>query len=191
MSPDAGPLAVLQAWINQHPHYAYTTEADERGPSGGNVTATLHVTYDAATQTETVHVVSGHGAGSDIRWAGGTTVDVRGPGLVHMISARMSVRDGRILSPRGNDVRTAVFSRVVRCFVSGADRVRVVSTSARANVIELVEAAGERCGDEYGPENITADRLTLDASDGHPLMRERLNGSTVLERWTIRDLQSI
>jgi hypothetical protein len=190
MSPDTGPLAVLQAWIDQHPKYAYTTEADERGPSGNNVTAALHVTYDARTKTETVHVVSGHGAGSDIRWTGGTTVDVRGPGLVHIVSARMSVRDSRILSPRGNDIRTAVFSRVVQCFVSAAARVRLVSTSSRANVIMLTDRAGEHCGDEYGSDKITGDRLTLDPVDGHPLMRERLSGTTVLERWTIHDLRT-
>jgi hypothetical protein len=190
MSPDTGPLAVLEAWIVQHPRYAYTTQADERDASGGGATATLRVTYDATSKTETLHVVSGHGAGSDIRWTGGPTVDVRGPGLVHMISARMSVRDARILSPHGNDVRTAVFSRVVGCFVAEADRVRVVSRSVTANVIMLTEAAGEHCGDEYGPAKITADRLTLDPADGHPLMRERLNGTSVVERWTIRDLQT-
>ena len=102
----------------------------------------------------------------------------------------MSVRDSRILSPRGNDIRTAVFSRVVQCFVSAAARVRLVSTSSRANVIMLTDRAGEHCGDEYGSDKITGDRLTLDPVDGHPLMRERLSGTTVLERWTIHDLRT-
>lgn len=190
MSPDTGPLAVLQAWLNLHPRYAYTTQASERGPAGDDVTSTLHVNYDAKAKAETVHVVSGKGAGSDIRWNGGANVDVRGPGLLHLVSARMSVHDARILSPRGNDIRTAVFARVLACFVGGAERVRLVSSTPRENVIELTDNAGEHCGNEYGPDKITADRLTLDASDGHPLMRERLSGTTVLERWKIGDLQT-
>lgn len=190
MSPDSGPLAVLQTWLDQHPRYAYTTEAFERLPSGAGVTATLHVTYDAAMKIETVHVVSGRGAGSDIRWSGGTSVDVRGPGVVHILPVRMAVRDARILSPGGNDIRTAVFSRVVRCFVAAADRVRVASRSPRQDVIALTDSAGVRCGDEYGSGEITTDRLTFDPSDGHPLMRERLSGTTVVARWSIRDLRT-
>ena len=190
MSPQTGPLAVLQAWVDQHARYAYTTEAYERRPAGGDVTATLRVTYDAALKTETVHVVSGHGAGTDIRWSGGTSVDVRGPGIVHLVAMRTSVRDARLLSPRGNDIRTAVFSRVARCFLAAADRVRVAATSPQRDVIALTDAAGVRCGDEYGPSKITTDRLTLDPVDGHPLMRERLSGTRVVERWTVRDLDA-
>jgi len=190
MSPDAGPIAVLQSWLNVHPRYAYTTEASERGPAGDDVTATLNVTYDATTKTETVHIVRGKGAGSDIRWSGGPDVDVRGPGLLHLVTAKLSVRDPRILSPRGNDVRTAVFGGVAECFAAHADHVALVSSSPSQKVIVLTINGGERCGDEYGPDKITADRLTLDATDGHPLMRERLSGTTVVERWKIDDLQT-
>jgi hypothetical protein len=190
MLPDAGPIAVLQSWLNVHPRYAYTTEASERGPAGTDVTATLNVTYDATTKTETVHIARGKGAGSDIRWSGGPDVDVRGPGLLHLVTAKLSVRDPRILSPRGNDVRTAVFAGVAACFAANADHVQLVSSSPSQNVIVLTINGGERCGDEYGPDKITADRLTLDAADGHPLMRERLSGTMVVERWKIDDLQT-
>jgi hypothetical protein len=189
MSPQTGPIAILQAWLDQHPRYAYTTEAYERRPSG-DVTATLRVTYDAAMKAETVHVVSGRGAGTDIQWSGGTSVVVRGPGIGHLVAVRTSVRDARILSPRGNDIRTAVFSRVARCFLVAADRVRVDTTSPLGKVIALTDAAGVHCGDEYGPSKITTDRLTLDPADGHPLMRERLSGTRVVERWTVHDLDA-
>lgn len=183
------PLNVLQAWIDQHPKYAYTTEALERSPAGGDVRVTLRVTFDAGTNTETVHVVRGNGAGSDLRWSGGTGVEVRGPGLVHVLSLRLNVRDPRILSPRGNDIRTAVFSRVVGCFAAHADRVRTLSTSPQGTVIALEDARGIHCGDEYGGQDVTTDRLTL-AGDGRPVLRERLNGTTVVERWSIEDVKS-
>jgi hypothetical protein len=35
---------------------------------------------------------------------------------------------------------------------------------------------------------VTEDRLTFDPVDGRPLMRERLSGGTVVERWTIAGL---
>lgn len=183
------PLSVLQAWLDQHPKYAYTTEALERSPAGQDVRVTLRVTFDAATNTETVHVLRGNGAGSDLRWSGGTGVDVRGPGLVHVLTLHLNVRDPRILSPRGNDIRTAVFSRVVGCFAAHADRVRTLATSAQGTVIALEDPRGIHCGDEYGAQDVTTDRLTL-AADGRPMLRERLSGTTVVERWSIDDLQT-
>lgn len=183
------PLALLQAWIDQHPKYAYTTEALERSPAGQDVTITLRVTVDAATNVETIHVVRGNGAGSDLHWSGGTSVDVRGPGLLHVLTLHVNVRDPRLLSPRGNDIRTAVFSRVAGCFVAHADQVRTLSTSAQGSVIALEDARGIRCGDEYADRDVTSDRLTL-ASDGRPLLRERLSGTTVVERWTIDDVKT-
>jgi hypothetical protein len=189
MAIDTAALTMLQNWLDVHPRYAYTAQASERGPSGSDVVATLRVTYDAASKTETVHVAGGKGAGTDLRWSGGPDVEVRGPGILHVVSARMSIHDARLLSPRGNDIRTAVFSRIVACFNGAGDRVRVESTSPNASVITLTDPAGEQCGDEYGPDKITVDRLTIDPHDGRPLMRERLSGGIVLERWTIEDLR--
>jgi len=190
MLPATAPLTALQAWVNQHPRYGYTTEAFERTPAGDTSIARLRVTFDTASTTETVHVLAGKGAGSDIRWSGGTTVEARAPGFLHMVGMHVAVRDPRILSPRGNDVRSAVFSRVVQCYADGGARVRVQSTSATQTVIVLTDASGVACGDEYGSAKVTADRLTLDATDGHPLMRERLSGTMVVERWRIEDLQT-
>jgi hypothetical protein len=189
MSPDAGPLAPLQSWLDKHPRYAYTTLAEERSPAGNDVTARLHVTFDAATNTETVHVLAGKGQGSDIRWSGGTSVDVRAAGILHVITVRMNVRDSRILSPRGNDIRTAIFARVVGCFAADVDHVQTRSSTPRATVIGLSDSRGVRCGEEYGDDGATEDRLTFDPVDGRPLMRERLSGATVVERWSIDDLR--
>lgn len=190
MSPDAAPLAALQAWVNQHPSYAYTTEAVERTAGGREVPATLHVTFDGVTKTQTVHVVRGNGAGSDIRWSGGTTAVVRAPGVLHLLQMRMNVRDRRILSPRGNDVRTADFARVVKCFAAAAHHVHVESSSPQATVLALVDDRGVRCGAEYGDEGVTEDRITFEPADGRPIMRERLAGGSVVERWRIEDLQT-
>jgi hypothetical protein len=191
MSSDTVALAALQAWLNGHPSYAYTTVAVEHTPAGNDVAATLHVTFDGPTNTETVHVMRGNGAGSDIRWAGGTNVDVRAPGLLHVLKVRMNVRDARVLSPRGNDVRTADFARIVGCFAANAGRVRVSSAAPHAEVIALDDPRGVRCGEEYGDgAAVTEDRLTFDPADGRPLMRERLSGANVVERWTIAGLAS-
>jgi hypothetical protein len=189
MTSDAVALAALQAWLNGHPSYAYTTVAVERAPAGNDVAATLRVTFDGPANLETVHVVRGTGAGSDIRWAGGANVDVRAPGLLHVLKVRMNVRDARVLSPRGNDVRTADFARIVGCFAANAARVRVAASAPHAEVIALDDPRGVRCGEEYGDGTVvTEDRLTFDPADGRPLMRERLSGAGVVERWTIAGL---
>jgi len=182
-------LNALQMWVNQHPRYAYTTEALERSPGGRNETVTLRVTYDAAGNTETVHVLHGNGAGSDLRWAGGDAVEVRGPGVLHVLTLHLKVRDPRVLSPRGNDIRTAVFSRVVACFAAHPDRLRTVPAANGETAIELEDPHGVRCGDEYADTDVTTDRVTL-APDGTPRLRERLSGAAVVERWTIEDLQA-
>jgi hypothetical protein len=189
MVADPTVLAALRAWLKQNPSYAYTAVAVERSPAGSDVAATLRVTVDGPAHTETVHVERGNGAGTDIRWSGGTGVEVRGPGLLHVVNVRMDVRDARILSPRGNDVRTADFARIVGCYAANLPSVRVVSSAPHAEVIALSASAGVRCGDEYGDgDAVSEDRLTFDPADGQPLLRERLSGGTVVERWTISGL---
>ena len=189
MLADAGPVAVLEAWVNGHPRYSYTVEAKERNAAGAEISATLRITVDMAKHTESVHVVKGSGAGSDIVWSGGDTVAVRGPGIAHLITVRMNVRDRRILSPRHNDIRTGVFARVAACFANDAGHVHTVTSATRETVMTLTDARGIACGPEYADGTITVDRITLDAIDGHPVMRERLQGPTVVERWLIRDLR--
>ncbi len=186
MVADTSPAAALQAWVSAHPRYAYIVEASERSDDGAQTPATLRVTVDATKNTEDVHVVRGPGAGSDIHWNGSDTVNVRGPGIAHMLSMRVNVRDARILSPRGNDIRSAIFARVARCYTAASD---VHSALADGQtVLTLNGARAAACGPEYGEAGITSDRVTLDAGDGHPLLRERLAGSTVVERWVIHDL---
>ncbi len=190
MAADLTVLAALQAWLKAHPSYAYTTVAVERSPAGNDVAATLRVSFDGAAHAETVRVERGNGAGTDIRWAGGSSVDVRAPGLLHVLKVRMNVRDARVLSPRGNDVRTADFARIVGCFAANAHSVRVAASAPNTEVIALDDNHGVRCGDEYGDgSSVSEDRLTFDPADGRPLMRERLSGGTVVERWTITGLE--
>jgi hypothetical protein len=189
MAVPAGPAAVLEAWVNQHPIYAYTTRALERTASG-EVSTTLHVSYVASEQLEIVDVVSGSGAGTEMRWSGGDTVAVRPPGLFHIVRLRLGVRDPRVLSPRKNDIRTGVFERVVECYAAQPDRLRVEAVAPHELRITLRDDLGVRCGPEYGDDGVTVDRITIDAEDGHPLERERLAGSTLVEQWSIGDLQA-
>jgi hypothetical protein len=189
MLADAGPVAVLEAWVSAHPRYSYTVEAKERNAAGAEIGATLRITVDMAKHTESVHVVRGSGAGSDIVWSGGDTVAVRGPGIAHLITVHMNVRDRRILSPRHNDIRTGVFARVAACFANDAAHVRTITSAAHEAVMTLTDDRGIACGPEYADGTITVDRITLDATDGHPVLRERLQGRSVVERWVISQLR--
>ena len=180
----AGALAELNAWLAQHPQYAYTADAYEVGADGKSSDATIHVTYDSASNVETVHVVRGPSAGTDVRYAGGTSVSVRGPGFAHVISIRLPLRDPRVLSPNGNDARVAALGPVARCFAADAAHLTISQTG---DTITLTDKRPS-CTDGYGTLPITADQITLATADGHPLLRERLAGPTVMGRWTISDL---
>jgi len=181
----AATTAVLQAWLSDHPRYAYTVDAYELAPDGTEAKGTFRVTYDASNKVETIHVVSGKGAGSDIRWAGGSTVDVRGPGLAHMFTVHMDVRSPQILSLLGNDMRTAELDGVAACFAAD---VAHEQTAGSADALTLTDD-NPQCGPAYGTARpISSDRLTLDLTTNHPIMRERLDGAKVVERWTIHDL---
>jgi hypothetical protein len=185
MVPATDGVAVLLAWLDRHPQYAYTADAYELTPSGTPADVTVRVTYDATTKVETIHVVRGHGAGADLRWTGGDTVDVRGPGLAHFVTVHLPVRSPLLLSPRGNDARTAVFSRTAACYAADASH---VDTTVSGTTLTLTDDH-PTCAGDYGSTAVTTDRLTLEA-DGRPLERERLDGTTVVERWTITDLQA-
>jgi len=186
MIPGADGIAVLQAWLDRHPQYAYTVDAYELAPNGTTQTVTLRITYDAVTKVETVHVLHGRGTGADLRWAGGDTVDVRGPGLAHMVTVHVPVRTSLLLSPRGNDLRTAIFSRAAACYAADASH---VETTMDGTTMTLTDDH-PTCTGEYGSLPVSTDRLTLNAADGRPLERERLDGTTVVEHWTISDLQT-
>jgi hypothetical protein len=186
MIPGAEGIAALQAWLDRHPQYTYTVDAYELAPNGDKQTVTLRITYDAATKVETVHVLSGRGTGADLRWAGGDTVDVRGPGLAHLVTVHVPVRTSLLLSPRGNDLRTAILSRTEACYAADASH---VETTVDGATITLTDDH-PTCTGDYGSSPVATDRLVLDATDGRPIERERLDGTTVVEHWTISDLQT-
>jgi hypothetical protein len=179
----AATTAVLQAWLSDHPRYAYSVDAYERAADGTESKATFRVTYDATSKVETVHVTSGRGAGTDLRWTGGSTVDVRGPGLAHMITLHLDVRAPQILSLLGNDMRTAALASVTDCYAADVAHEQM---GGPADALTLTDN-NPQCGPAYGTTPISMDRLTFDP-DGHPIMRERSDGTNVVERWTIHDL---
>jgi len=179
-----GALALLSAWVERHPRYTYTATCTELRADGTPEVAVIRIAYDAATNVETAHVISGHMAGADVRYAGGTTADVRGPGFAHMISIRLPIRDSQILSPRGNDARVAIFSNVAQCYTSDAAHLHVAE---EGGVVVITDDAPD-CTTGYGSSPVTSDRLVLSA-DGEPLERDRYVGSTIVEKWAISDLQ--
>jgi hypothetical protein len=81
-----------------------------------------------------------------------------------------------------------VFARVAACFANAAAHVRTITSAAHQTIMTLTDARGIACGPEYADGTITVDRITLDATDGHPVKRERLQGLSVVERWLISDL---
>jgi hypothetical protein len=179
-----GALAVLNAWVEKHPTYSYTATAVELQADGTPETAVIRIAYDTATNVETAHIISGRMAGADVRYAGGDTADVRGPGIAHFISVRLPLRDPRLLSPRGNDARVAIFSNVARCYDADAAHLRV----SESGDVLVIDDDNPSCTAGYGPLPVTRDRLTLDA-DGEPLERDRYDGTALVEKWTITDLK--
>jgi hypothetical protein len=139
---DPNPVAILEAWVNAHPRYAFTVESSERRPSGGDEVTVLRITIDSVQNTESIHVLAGRGRGTDLTWSGGERIVVRGPGLAHMLAVQMNVRHERILT--------------------------------------LTDDRGIACGPEYADGTIMTDRITVDAADGRPLLRERLEGPNVV-----------
>jgi len=180
-----GALAVLNGWVERHTRYAYTATATELDATGAPQTAVLRIAYDRTTNVMTIHVVQGRMSGTDMHYAGGDTADVRGPGLAHMISVRLALRDPRLLSPRGNDARVANFANVARCFTADAEHLRV----AESGDVMTIDDEAPTCTEGYGALPITSDHLILDA-DGQPLERDRYDGPTLVEKWTITDLQA-
>jgi hypothetical protein len=186
MIASAGALDVLTAWVQAHPQYAYTAAATEPNASGVPTEATLRITYDATTHVATVHVIAGRMAGTDVTWAGGPTVAVRAPGLAHLVSVKLPLRDPRMLSPQGNDIRAAIFGNVAECFVADASHLHVNEDGN--GTFTLIDDAPS-CTAGYGDDHATSDRLTIDATTGRPLLRERFDGSTMTGHWAITALQ--
>jgi hypothetical protein len=181
-----GALDVLNTWVQQHPRYTYTAAATEPDASGAPTQATLRVTYDATVHRMTVHVVTGRMAGADVTWDGGATADVRAPGFAHLISVKLPLRDPRLLSPQGNDIRVAVFGNVEQCFAADAAHLRVNEDAA--GTLTLIDDA-PTCTEGYGPARTTSDQLTIDATTGRPLLRERFDGTTLMCHWAITALE--
>jgi hypothetical protein len=180
------PAAIFQTWLDQHPRYSYIARCYEVPANGAPVTSTLRISFDAPTHTATVHVISGKSAGTDARWDGGSTIQVQPAGMLHALTLRLDLRNAQVLSPRGNDIRAADLTRIAACFATDAEHDR---TETAGDQLTLIDDA-PHCTEGYGPAPVTSDRLTLDAADGHPIERERLDGTSVVERWTISDLQA-
>jgi hypothetical protein len=178
----------LLEWTRSHPAYAYTVDATELSGSALR-RSTLEIDYDGRIPLETVRVIDGSGRGTVVTWRAGDRASVRPPGVLHALTIPMSVRDPRILSPRGNDVRAGIFSRVADCIAAHAGEARVEKGTA-STAIELRDPAGIRCGAEDGDGRVTVDRVTLDR-DQRPIARERYIGATLVERWVMRDLRVI
>jgi hypothetical protein len=182
------PVAALLAWTRAHPAYRYTVDATEYG--GGVVQrTTMEVSYDARVPVQVVRVIEGSGRGTVVTWRGGDRVSVRPGGILHAITVSMNIRDARILSLRGNDVRTAIFSRVADCVAAHAETVHIERGPA-STVITIRDPGGIHCGEEDGDRMVTVDRVTV-ALDERPIRRERFAGETLLERWEMRDVRTL
>jgi len=185
-------LGVLERWVRTTPAYSYAVGATEF--SGSRVeSTTFEIAYDARTQTERIHVTAGPGAGSNITWNGGDRVAVRPPGIVHMLTVSLDVRNPKIMSMRGNDIRTGVLTRVIGCFRTHADHLtteRVEAGGQSLAALTMTDPAGIHCGPEDGDAAVTRDRVLISPASGLPVMRERYAGTTLVERWIIRDLHA-
>jgi hypothetical protein len=185
-------LQVLERWVRTTPAYSYVVDATEFSGSRTEST-TFEIAYDTRAAAEHIHVTAGPGAGSNITWTGGDHVSVRPPGIVHMLTVSLDVRNPKIISMRGNDIRTGVLSRVVACFRTHAEHLtteRIEMSGQSLAALTMTEPAGVRCGPEDGDIAVTRDRILISPATGLPVMRERYAGSALVERWVIRDLHA-
>ena len=185
-------LQALERWVRATPAYAYTVSATEF--SGSRVeSTTFEITYDSRNQTEHIHVTAGPGAGSNITWTGGDHVSVRPPGIIHMLTVSLDVRNPKIMSMRGNDIRTGVLTRVVACYRAHADKLSTERADASGQsllALTIYDPAGIHCGPEDGDTGVTRERLLIVPATGLPAMRERYAGNTLVERWVISGLHA-
>jgi hypothetical protein len=185
-------LKALESWVRTTPAYAYTVSATEF--SGARVeSTTFEIQYDSRTQTEHIHVAAGPGAGSNITWTGGDHISVRPPGIIHVLTVSFDIRNPKVMSMRGNDIRTGVLTRVVACYRAHADRL----TTERADLsgqslvaLVMSDPAGIHCGVEDGDTGVTRDRILVSPTTSLPVLRERYAGNTLVERWVISDLHA-
>ncbi|MFN2460705.1 MAG: hypothetical protein ABR591_08470 [Candidatus Velthaea sp.] len=185
-------LQGLLHWIRATPAYTYTVDATEYSGSRAEASR-FEITVDERVPSEVVRVVGGQGSGSVLTWTGGERVRVRPPGVLHALRLRLSVRDPKVLSLRGNDIRIGILSRVAACFSAHADHLSVENTrwaGQPAVALTISHPSGIRCGAEDGDSTITRDRLVLAERDDRPLERERSIGSTVVVRWIISDARA-
>lgn len=181
-------LAALLAWTRAHPAYSYAVDATEYAGRGVQ-TSSFQIVYDARGPYESVRVVRGKGAGSVVVWRGGDRVSVRTAGVLHVLPITLGIRDARVLSIRGNDVRAGIFARVAHCLAAHAANIATERASESLVVLSIHDAAGIHCGEEDGDSAVTVDRVTISSRDAQPVMRERYVGETLVERWIIRDLR--
>lgn len=185
-------LQALERWVRTTPAYAYTVSATEF--SGSRVeSTTFEITYDSRTQTEHIHVTAGPGAGSNIIWTGGDRVSVRPPGIIHVLTVSLDVRNPKIISMRGNDIRTGVLTRVVACYRAHADKLateRADLSGQSLLALAMNDPAGIHCGVEDGDAGVTRDRILISPTTGLPVLRERYAGATLVERWVISGLHA-
>ncbi|GAC1424076.1 MAG: hypothetical protein NVSMB64_31740 [Candidatus Velthaea sp.] len=189
-SPNA-PLEALNRWTASLRSYRYEVAATERFARSEQTTL-MRIEFDAARADETVTVEAGRGKGS--RLVGhGDRVMVRPPGALGMIRVNLPVRDARLLSERGNDIRTAILGPIVDCFQS---HIADVTTSAskmsgETTIVLARHTSGTLCSDNPRDSDVTTDRLIIDTATGRPLRRERYAGPMLVESWTIRELSVV
>ncbi|GAC1543856.1 MAG: hypothetical protein NVS2B17_24190 [Candidatus Velthaea sp.] len=191
LAAPATPLEALTRWTASLRSYRYEVAATERF-ARSEQTSVLRVEFDAARADETVTIEAGRGKGS--RLVGhGDRVMVRPAGALGFIRVNLPVRDARLLSERGNDIRTAILGPIVDCFQT---HIADVTTSAskmsgETTIVLARRGSGTLCSDNPRDSDVTTDRLVVDTVSGRPLRRERYAGTMLVESWTIRDLSVV
>jgi hypothetical protein len=184
--------ALLGRWHSVHA-YDFNVDAVEH-ESGETKSASMHVSVDVDKRFERLVITAGAHRGSIVTWTGGDAETVKLPGILSVVSLQEPLRDPKVVSLRGNDIRTADLGAILDCYSGHRDSM-VEAPGPDVNgtpttSVSIVDKNGIVC-DGNDPDQgkvVTKDELLISNGTGWPRRRMRFEGTTLVEQWDIQDI---
>jgi hypothetical protein len=141
-----------------------------------------------------MELLDGPSRGTVLVWDGGDRVRVRPGGVLGFVRLAFNLNDPKVMSKRGNTLLTPDFGKVLDCFATHREDVRVVPgppIDGQATTSLVFEhAPGPVCpGDSVRDVAVNRDVVTIATESSLPLRRERFEGDRSVERWDLRNLR--
>ena len=187
--PGRAFAALVERWQNVR-DYSLTIDAHE--VDGARIDdRTLRYEFRKPDRAR-LEVLSGNGAGSVVIWHGGNDAVAYRRSLP-WLRGHFDARSKRVTSPRGNGVLTPNLGALLTCWSEHRDALSEHALDdgddAGSDRIELRYDGFSCPTDAARDKDVTRDVLIVSRSTHLVMRRERYEGSTLVERWTLRDLQ--